>query len=146
MSVFTIKSRDTRPILEVVLRNPDGSVHDLTGTTAWKLHIRTAPTAIFTRDMAIEGVETNGTLRYAWTVEDWDATNPAGALPANVRVYKPVSLEMEYEVFGGTARLTFPNDGYDLLKITGDVTAQESLGWCMQTFEPVTLTATGGVT
>ena len=29
MGVFLIKENDTLPILEVVLKNPDGTVHDL---------------------------------------------------------------------------------------------------------------------
>ena len=39
MATFYIKTNDTRPVLEVALKNPDGSAYDLTGSTAWKLYI-----------------------------------------------------------------------------------------------------------
>jgi len=39
-SVFYIKEHDTRPVLEVVLLDPDGTAHDLIGYTAIKLWIK----------------------------------------------------------------------------------------------------------
>lgn len=141
MAVFTLKVRDTRPILEVVLRNPDGTVHDLTGTTDWKLHIRISPNLVITRTMVKQGADTLGTLRYTWLPTDWDAGN----LPAYVRAYQPKHLEMEYEVISGTDKLTFPNSGYDLLKIIGDVVVVESQGVLAVTLANATCSATATV-
>lgn len=117
-AIFNLKARDTRPILEVVLRNPDGSVHDLTGSTSWKLHLRTPTSAtVITRDMVKEGLDTAGTLRYTWLSTDWNT----GILPQPTSPYDSEELYMEYEVIAGTSRMTFPNDGHDLLKIRGDL-------------------------
>jgi hypothetical protein len=112
MAIFTLKSRDTRPILEVALKNPDGTAHDLTGSTAWKLHIRVNGSSVITRDMVKQGLDTAGILRYTWVAADWDA----GALPNSEAM-----LKMEYEVIGGSSRMTFPNNGHDTLKIVSDL-------------------------
>lgn len=117
MAIFTLKHRDTRPILEVVLYNPDGSVHDLTGATAFKLHIKDGSTVI-TRDMVKQGLDTAGTLRYSWADADWTGTP---GLPAPPSLYPQRDLPMEYEVVAGTSRMTFPNEGHDTLRILGDI-------------------------
>jgi len=113
MPTFTLKARDTRPILEVALKNPDGSAHDLTGSSEYHLHVRLSATTVFTRDMVPEGLLTAGLLRYTWLAADWDE------LP--IPTTKETWLAMEYEVVGGTARLTFPNGGADILRIVKDV-------------------------
>lgn len=117
MGVFSIKHGDTRPLLEVALKNPDGTVHDLTGSTAWRLHIRITSATMLTRDMTVEGAPTLGVLRYAWQASDWDA----GQLPAPAALYSAVECEMEYEVTGGSSTLTFPNASFDTLRITKDL-------------------------
>jgi len=114
MAIFTLKVRDTRPILEVALKSPDGSAHDLTGSTAWKLHVKLTDGSVITRDMVIFGAATDGVLRYTWVAGDWGA----GGLPLNTA---PRDYQMEYEVIAGTARLTFPNDGYDTLHVVSDL-------------------------
>jgi hypothetical protein len=116
MAVFSMKAHDTRPILEIALKNPDGTAHDLTGSTAWKLHIRTS-TAVVTRDLVKQGLDTAGVLRYTWISTDWDPGN----LPTPANPYDKLELDMEYEVIGGTSRMTFPNDSYDKLQIIGDL-------------------------
>jgi hypothetical protein len=116
MAIFSIKYRDTRPVLEVALKNPDGSAHDLTGTTAWKLHIRLSSSTVMTRDLVKQGLDTAGVLRYTWVSTDWNA----GSLPS-VPAHSVKEFPMEYEVLAGTVRLTFPNDGYDTLQIRGDL-------------------------
>lgn len=119
MSTFYLKSRDTLPILQVVLRNPDGTVHDLASSTAWKLHVE-LPATVFTRDLVKQGADAAGTLRYVWVADDWDPANLAGFLPAPSSAL--VEYPMEYEVIGGTtARLTFPNTGHDTLRIIRDI-------------------------
>ena len=122
MAIVFLKFRDTRPILEVVLKDPDGSVHDLTNSTAWYLHIWLSDgTKLAARTMTKFGADVNGTLRYAWVTADWDTGNlvVGPSLPL-----KPGTLEhrIEYEVVGpGTERLTFPNGDYDTLRILTDI-------------------------
>ena len=95
--IFDLTFGDELPILEVQLLNPDGSVHDLTGSTAWQLRIKVGatPTPLVTRDMFIQGDPTLGTLRYQWQVAD-DAVLPRG------------SHRMRYRVSRGTLTQTFP--------------------------------------
>ena len=113
MGVFYLKSRDTRPTLQVQLLNPDNTVHDLTGTTTYKLHIK-APSGTVSRDMIVVGALTNGTLAYSWVAADWD--NLPLVTPNHQK-----DLQMEYEVIGPSTRLTFPNNGWDTLRIYGDI-------------------------
>ena len=110
METFHLKYRDTLPILDVYLLNPDGTAFDLTNSTAWKLHIRVG-SVVVTRDMTKVAPDTEGHLRYAWVTTDWDAGNlTTGSHP------------MEYEVIGpSAARITFPNDAEDRLLIRADV-------------------------
>ena len=119
-STFTLKANDTRPIFEVTLKNPDGSVHDLTGSTAWKWHVQT-PGEAFIRDLVIQGDPTLGTLRYTGSVADWDTENVNGYLPAPLSTYPLSEYPMEYQISGGSSILTFPNDGYDYLRIAKDI-------------------------
>ena len=121
MATFSIKAGDTRPILEVVLRNPDGTVHDLTGATVFKLMVRLSPTTSFIRDMVKQGLDTAGTLRYTWVTADWDTGNVNGFLPEPPATYPLSEYPMEYEVSAGTSKLTFPNNSFDTLRILGDV-------------------------
>ena len=114
--VFRLKYRDTRPILEVALKNPDGTPHDLTGSTAWKLHIRVSAALTLTRDLVKFGADGDGVLRYTWVATDWDTGNLPIVSSTSLKV-----LPMEYEIFGGTQRMTFPNSGYDRLEIRGDL-------------------------
>jgi hypothetical protein len=113
MQTFYLKYRDVMPILEVTLLNPDKTVHDLTGSTSYKLHIWLRDGGKLTRTMTLYGLATAGTLRYQWLATDWtDAVAPL-VVGQN---------RMEYEVLGpGAARLTWPNDGYDELRIVSDV-------------------------
>lgn len=111
MGVFYLKQRDTRPVLEVILKNPDGSVHDLTGATVFKLHVLLATGGTVTRDMLVSGFPTDGKLRYTWLATDW--TDPTPLVVGGHR--------MEYEVFATPSRLTFPNSGYDELRIVADI-------------------------
>jgi hypothetical protein len=135
MGTFHLKYRDTRPILEVVLYNPDDTVHDLTGSTSWKLHIDISLGTSYdpielTRDMVIFGAPTNGTLRYTWVSGDWAAGTPTGGpYTAGGLVVGPsiplgprnIEHRMEFEVIDGTSRLTFPNSAYDTLQIISDI-------------------------
>ena len=94
MAIFDLTFGDELPILEVQLLNPDGSVHDLTGSTAWQLRVKVGATLV-TRDMFIQGDPTLGTVRYQWQVND-EAALPRGSHP------------MRYRVSRGTLTQTFP--------------------------------------
>lgn len=116
MGVFYLKHGDTRPVLEAILKNPDGTVHDLTGVTSVKLHVQVGAVP-FTRDMNVVGDPTTGTVQYAWAADDWIT---APALPA-LKAGKSKDLNMEYEAVGGSSDMTFPNNGYDTLQIWGEI-------------------------
>lgn len=124
MGVFRLKYRDTRPTLEVTLKDPDGSVHDLTGATDFYLHVRLTDGTVVTRTMQLVGPPTAGTLSYAWVAADWDVSNPAGHLIVGPTLPPPKGTfehRMEYEVVGGTSRLTFPSEDYDVLRVWDDI-------------------------
>jgi hypothetical protein len=125
MNVFYLKYRDTFPVLEVVLLNPDGSIHDLTGSTAWKLHVLLSDGGVVTRDMTVFGFPAAGTVRYQWLSTDWASIPIGPTLPlrSGQREHR-----MEYEILGpGSSRLTFPNGGesaeesYDILRVWSDI-------------------------
>ena len=72
-------------------------------------------------------------VRYTWIATDWDPVSGGGAVGGLV-VGPTLPLApgvrehlMEYEVIGGTSRLTFPNGGtslgeaYDTLRIWADI-------------------------
>lgn len=142
MGVFTLKYRDTRPILEVELHDPPplgaapgtvGPVHNLTGSTGWALFIWLADgTTKLKRTMVPDGNPLLGILRYTWVATDWDAGSvpldgafTVGGLVVGPSI--PLALgarehRMECEVVGPSpARLTFPNGGYDSLRIITDI-------------------------
>jgi hypothetical protein len=129
MGVFLLKYRDTLPALQVVLKNPDGTVHNLTGSTAWKLHVWLNDGTKLTRGMTKIGADIDGTLRYTWAATDWDAGTGGPPFTAGGLILGPdLPLApgirehwMEYEVIGGTSRLTFPNGGYDTLRVYTDI-------------------------
>lgn len=122
--IFWLKTNNTRPSLIVSLFNPDGTPHDLTGSTDWKLHIKLNNGNVITRTMTVEGLSTAGQLRYNWATGDWSGGTPLisgpGHFEGSIFVLNKGEVEhtMEYEVLGsGGARQTFPNDGYDVLRI-----------------------------
>lgn len=109
ISTFYLKLNDTRPTLRVVLRNPDGTVFSLAGTSGYQLHIKPADSAVITRTMTKVGIDDDGTLQYIWQESDWDDL-VAGR------------HRMEYEVTGSDGfRVTFPNSTYDQLVISADL-------------------------
>jgi len=144
MGVFILKYRDTRPILQVTLHDPAdeddppgtlGPVHDLAGSTSWKLHIRLSDGTRLIRDMNKEGLDSAGTLSYTWVAEDWGAESggtgvdgdpyTVGGLVAGPTLplaVGEVEHTMEYEVIGpGDERVTFPNGEEDVLRIRADI-------------------------
>lgn len=139
MGTFYLKKRDTRPIMDVTLKNPDGTIYDLTGNTATKLHILLSDGTRLVRTMVVQGAPTLGTLRYTWVTTDWDvasAPDTDGSFTIGGLVASPTrplavgvkEHRMEYEVIGpSSVRATFPNGGpspqddYDILRIAADV-------------------------
>ncbi len=131
MSVFYLKQRDTLPALEVSLKNPDGTPHDLTGATSVALHVKVGsgrgvlnPGAVVSRVMTVVSAVA-GRASYAWVAADWDPLNVAGYLsPTPPLPLVPGEAEhaMEYEVLrAGGARQTFPNGGYDTLRCLAEI-------------------------
>lgn len=120
-SVFYLKYRDTLPVLEVALLNPDGSPYDLTDADSAWLNIKLSDgTVLAPRQMEIVAPPTSGVVRYAWLAIDWaaDALVPGPTLPLQVG---QAEHQMEYEVVDGVNRQTFPNDGNDILRIVQDI-------------------------
>ena len=117
MGTAYLKYRDTRPVLEVTLLDPDDSAHDLAGATSVTLHIRLKSGTVLSKAMVIDSDPTTGIVRYTWLAADWDV----GGLVAGIH-------RMEYEVLGpDDERLTFPNAATltsastDRLLITTDI-------------------------
>ena len=117
INTFHLKYRDTRPVLRVRLRNPDGSAHDLMGALAVTLHIKLAGTStVISRDMTID-TPSEGFVSYEWLLTDWEPTGDP--LPAALVLGVH---DMEYEVTANNdARGTFPNATHDRLSIIGDL-------------------------
>jgi hypothetical protein len=127
-SVFYLKYRDTVPGLRVQLLNPDGSIHDLTDSTKWALHIWLSDGSKLQRDMVIVGASPLGTLGYDWIATDWSVVSGGGTVgglvvgPSVPLAKGAIEHRMEYEVLGpGGARMTFPNADYDTLRIITDI-------------------------
>lgn len=121
MGTFYLKKGDTRPVLEVALKNADGSAFDLTSATI-KLLIELNNGTKLSRPMGIEGDPTDGVARYAWVAADWEADNLIVG-PSPPFTPQDVDHKMEYEVTQGTLIQTFPNNGWDNLRIFQDLSA-----------------------
>jgi len=118
MGIFYMKYRDVLPVLEVTLLKPDDTVYDLTGAVSVTMHIRlTDGATTVTRAMVIYN-RPGGVVRYSWTAADWTEITVGPTIPLTPGV---VEHRMEFEVLGpGAARLTFPNSGYDTLRVLTD--------------------------
>jgi hypothetical protein len=118
MGIFYLKYRDTAPVLRTTLKNPDGTVRDLTGASGLKLHIKLNTGTVLTRDLSILGAPGNGEVTYAWQASDWTD----GLIVSPVPPLKPTDVEhtMEYEAVTPSGRMTHPNNGYDVLRILPD--------------------------
>lgn len=142
MGIQNIKVGDTLPVLRATLKNPDGSLHDLTGKTV-KLNIHLSDGTRLQRDMVVDpdadgaADPTLAIVGYDWVATDWDAASggtgtrddphTVGGLvasPEKINVATP-DHRMEYEALGPGAddRVTFPNDSRDndTLHVSDDV-------------------------
>lgn len=105
---FNIKQNDTRPVLEVFLRDERDRSIDLTSATVL-FHLRNAAdnSAIITNGAVTQVDAVLGQVRYSW-VSDNTATAAV--------------CEGEFQVtFASGLVETFPNDGYLKIVITDDV-------------------------
>lgn len=121
MGIFYLKENDTRPALEVTLKNPDATVYDLTNATTVYLNITLSDGTELQKEMTVDADPTTGVVTYTWLAADWGAGGLVAtpSLPLAQRVNEHT---MEYEVVGpGTIRLTFPNDENDTLRITSEL-------------------------
>jgi len=121
MTTYYVKLNDTGTPLEVLLKNPDGTAHDLTPGQDVFLHIWLSDgTKLDPRVCTIEGDPTLGAIQYAWIAGDWAAdqlvASPEEPLTPGVRDHR-----MEIEVLDGSVRTSFPNKGWDTLHVTEDI-------------------------
>jgi hypothetical protein len=106
---FVIKKGDLLPAIVATLKDANGPV-DLTGTTVKFILRKVGATATkVNATAAIDGDQVNnkGKVSYTWVGTD---TDTAG-------VY-----EAEWQAtFTGSKPMTFPNDGYNVIRITDDL-------------------------
>lgn len=139
MEVQYLKVGNTLPALDVILRNPDGTVFDLTGSTGYKLNILLSDGTKLSRPMTKIGADAEGHIRYSWVTTDWNAgssPDSEGAFTVGGLVVGPTlplargqrEHRMEYEVQAAAgAKLTFPNGGedaseaYHILRVWADL-------------------------
>lgn len=114
MANFYLKYRDTRPIIEVTLLDPDDDPYDLTGAGHVYLHImlRDGSGTELEREMTVDADPTTGKATYQWGDADWDT----GGLVRGTH-----SMEYEVVTASGNLRLTFPNDQHDRLIVSDDI-------------------------
>ena len=95
MPDFTIKQGDTKPPIQVQLKNADGSITDLTGSSV-DIHIKDKiDVVVIDIPMSIVGAENNGTV-------EWDPTIVLSDIIGRYRV--------EFEVTFPDSKIhTFPN-------------------------------------
>lgn len=127
MAIFYLKHRDTRPILEAALEEPDpdnpGALRavDLSAASSVMLHVMLADGTVVSRAMVVVAPASSGIVRYTWLPTDWDAGNlvPTPEIPPALGEHEH---RMEYEVIGAFGvRQTYPNDGWDTLRIYEDL-------------------------
>ena len=131
--VWFLKQNDTRPAFKTQLKNPDGSIRDLTNSATRTHIIKLSNGTVLKRSLAVlnpPGVD--GFVTYVPIASDWDVYSSGGLvggfvpgpvppLPVVDGVVTPQHL-MEYEVIdtdGG--KTTHPNNGYDILRIYPDL-------------------------
>jgi hypothetical protein len=111
MATWTVKRRDTGPVLADTLLNSAGVAANLTGAAA-KLHVATWDLTTVVVNASITGpnggpLDTTGQFEYHWTALD---TATSGVLKG----------EVEVTYANGTVE-TFPNDGYAVVSIEADL-------------------------
>ncbi len=118
MGTFYLKENDTRPTLSVTLLDPDEVAYDLTSAVTIYLNITLSDGTAIQKEMVVDDDPTSGIVTYTWLEADWAdgglVISPSLPLPSRTNEHV-----MEYEVVGpALTRLTFPNDGNDILRIT----------------------------
>lgn len=120
---FYVKFGDTVSTLVATLYNPDETVFDLTNQTAINLNVKLNDGTIVTRaTMTVIGDPKAGQVQYQWITSDWDgATGNFKASPAEPFSPSDSDHVFEIEVVSAAGTLTFPNDGYHILRITAEI-------------------------
>lgn len=129
-----LKFQDTKALGPITLKNPDKTVRDLTGTGV-TLFIKLSTGAYLSRPMTIvnpPGID--GKVTYVPVSTDWDIGSGGtgtkddpytiGGLilsPVPPLTSTDVQHQMEYEVLVGSSRVTYPDNGYDVLRIYDDL-------------------------
>ena len=112
--IFNLKRGDTLAPFSTVLKNPDKSIHDLSGATKAFLHVTLADgSGVFTRELTLPTDRLSGRVTRAWLPTDWTDGSP---------VLVTGEHPCEVETIGAAGeRLTFPNDRNDRLDVTQDI-------------------------
>ena len=123
IETFFVKFGDTVNPLEATLFNPDDTVFDLTSQTSINFNVRLNDDIVVQRTtMTVVGDPKAGKVQYQWLTSDWDGS--AGNFIASPAVpFNPGDKEhvFEIEVIKPAGPLTFPNDGYHILRITAEI-------------------------
>ncbi len=121
--IFYVKFGDTVSTLVATLFNPDGTVFDLTNQTKINFNVKLNDGTIVTRDtMTVIGDPKAGQVQYQWITDDWDgAADNFQASPAEPFSPSDSDHVFEIEVVAPAGTLTFPNDGYHVLRITAEI-------------------------
>lgn len=112
-NIFYIKHGNTLPVLEVVLKKPDGTPFPLTAVISVTMHVRLSTGGTVSRAMEIYD-RPAGLVRYYWQAADWNSIPVGPSLPLD-----PGENEhrMEFEAETPSGNLTFPNASYDTLRV-----------------------------
>ena len=105
---FSIKRNDRLPVLDIYLKNPDGTAYNLTGATV-KLLMAVPATGVLKVNaaMTVIGDPTLGRVQYAWGATD---TDTAGSFVAEVEVTS-----------AGGLKQTFPTEDYFYVNVVSDL-------------------------
>ena len=117
MGVYYLKENDTGTVMQVALKNPDDTVHVLTGKSV-DLNIWLSDGTKLTPKVMTVSDAANGIVQYAWVAGDWGAAGlvkgPSLPLAPGEREHR---MEYQATTTATGVKITFPNDGYDTLRI-----------------------------
>lgn len=110
MADFSLKAHDRLPSIQATLKNPDGSLLDLTGATSVKfiMKLKDAPGTVKVNAAAVVvAPATGGIVRYDWLAIDTDAVG---------------SYQAEWEItWTGGKKQTVPTTSYHTIDVLADL-------------------------
>lgn len=113
---FYLKARDTQPVFQSTLLNPDGTIYNPTGASALELHVQ-LEAGTFSRTLTVIGAgSASPNVQYAWAALDWNDTAP-GAVNLAAGLWR---VECEIVPSAGQ-RVSFPNLAHRWLLVTPDL-------------------------